>query len=180
MVADGYYDGIVDNLGIIMSKWDKIQKYIKDLNVDLNKITLISVENILTLINFENNILGKSIDKKVIKSICENGYYEINDLNKRINILIDLYIESHKRVTSTVPYLCYKDDIYRIEVLDNYKEDILRSIKSSLYKCGAIGNDFLHYSILNKNGIVINIYNNGELTINNENEIVCRQAEMEE
>ena len=158
MVADGYYDGIVDNLGIIMSKWDKIQKYIKDLNVDLNKITLISVENILTLINFENNILGKSIDKKVIKSICENGYYEINDLNKRINMLVDLFKESYKRVTSTIPYLCYRDDIYKVEILDNYNQDVLMGIDNSLYEVGAIGNDFLHYSIMNKNGLQIGIY----------------------
>lgn len=163
MVADGYYDGIVDNLGIIISKWDKILEYVKELDEDINNMTLIQIENILTLINFEDNAIRKDISKDIVKAICDDGYYEINDLNKRINILIDLYIESHKRVTSTVPYLCYKDDIYRVEVLDNYKEDILRSIKSSLYKCGAIGNDFLHYSILNKNGIQLGIYKNDEL-----------------
>lgn len=158
MVADGYYNGIVDNLGIIMSKWDKILEYVKELNEDITKMTLISIENILTLINFEDNIIGRSINKDIIKSICEDGYYEINDINKRINILVDLYKETFKRVTSTVPYLCYKDDIYRVEILDNYNQDILKSIKGSLYKVGAIGNDFLHYSILNKNGIQIGIY----------------------
>ena len=158
MVADGYYNGIVDNLGVIISKWDKILEYVKELDEDITKMTLISIENILTLINFEDNILGKAINKDIIKSICEDGYYEVNDLNKRINMLVDLFKESYKRVTSTVPYLCYKDDIYRVEILDNYNQDILRTIKGSLYKVGAIGNDFLHYSILNKNGIQICVY----------------------
>lgn len=163
MVADGYYAGIVDNLGIIISKWDKIIEYVKELDKDIDDMTLVQIENILTLISFEDNVLRKSISKDIVKSICDDGYYEVNDLNKRINILIDLYKESYKRITSTVPYLCYKDDIYRVEVLDNYKEDILRSIKTSLYKCGAIGNDFLHYSIINKNGIQLGIYKNDEL-----------------
>ena len=28
MVAEGYYDGVVDNLGLIISKWDLIIKYL--------------------------------------------------------------------------------------------------------------------------------------------------------
>lgn len=158
MVADGYYKDIVDNLGVIISKWDKIVEYTANLKEDISKMTLISIENILTLISFEDNIIGKSINKDIIKSVYEDGYYEINDLNKRINMLVDLYKESYKRVTSTIPYLCYKDDIYKVEILDNYNQDILKTINGSLYKVGAIGNDFLHYSILNKNGIQIGIY----------------------
>lgn len=158
MVADGYYEGVVDNLGIIISKWDKIEKYVKDLGKDLDSLTLIGAENILTLINFEDNTLGRTIDREIIKGICEDGYYEVNDLNKRIKILINLFEDSFKRITSTIPYLCYKDDIYKVEILDNYKQDKLKCLGNSLYKVGAIGNDFLHYSILNKNGLQIGIY----------------------
>ncbi len=158
MVADGYYDGLVDNLGIIMSKWDKILEYKNETNINKDKLSLIEAENVLTLINFENNVLGKSIGKDIIHSICDDGYYEVNDLNKRIDMLIELYQNSFKRITSTIPYLCYKDDVYKVEVIDNYNQDILRSIKGSLYEVGAIGNDFLHYSILNKNGLQIVIY----------------------
>lgn len=162
-VADGYYNGIVDNLGMIISRWDQIEEYIKDSGFNISNLSLISIENILSIINFEGNILSKSLDKNIINSICEDGYYEINDLNTRIDTLIELYKNSFKRVTSTVPYLCYKDDIYKVEVLDNYKQDILQNIKGSLYKVGAIGNDFLHYSILNKNGVQIGIYKENEL-----------------
>lgn len=163
MVAYGYYNGIVDNLGIIMSKWDKIVSYTETLGTDINKLSLISIESILTLINFEDNAFGKVIEKDIIKSIIEDSYYEVNDLNKRIDILVDLFKESFKRITSSIPYLCYKDDVYRIEVIDSYNQDILKCCGSSLYKVGAIGNDFLHYSILDKNGLQIGIYKNDVL-----------------
>lgn len=162
-VADGYYKGIVDNLGIIISRWDSIEEFAKDSDLNINELSLISIENILSILNFEGSILSKSLDKQIINSVCEDGYYEVSDLNKRIDMLTSLYKNSFKRVTSTVPYLCYKDDIYRVEILDNYKQDILRTVEGSLYKVGAIGNDFLHYSILNKNGIQIGIYKDNEL-----------------
>lgn len=163
MVAYGYYNGIIDNLGIIMSKWDKIVSYTETLGTDINELSLISIESILTLINFEDNSFGKVIEKDIIKSIIEDSYYEVNDLNKRIDILVDLFKESFKRITSSIPYLCYKDDVYRVEVIDSYNQDILKCCGSSLYKVGAIGNDFLHYSILDKNGLQIGIYKNDVL-----------------
>ncbi len=163
MVADGYYKGIVDNLGIIISRWDKIEEFVSESGINISELSLVSIENVLSIMNFEGSILSKSLDKNIINSICEDGYYEINDLNTRIDMLTSLYKNAFKRVTSTVPYLCYKDDIYRIEVLDNYKQDILRTVKDSLYKIGAVGHDFLHYSILNKNGIQIGIYKEDEL-----------------
>ena len=163
MVADGYYKGIVDNMGMIISKWDAIEKFVEDSGLNISRLSLVSIENVLSIMNFEGNILSKSLDKNIINSICEDGYYEINDLNTRIDMLVELYKNSYKRVTSSVPYLCYKDDIYRIEVLDNYKQDILSTIKDSTYKIGAVGHDFLHYSILNKNGIQIGIYKDDNL-----------------
>lgn len=158
MVVDGYYNGIVDNLGIIISKWSKIKNYISTLNIDLENLTLIGIENILTLLNFEDNPLGKSLGKEAIKTIYEEAYYEVNDLNTRINMLVDLKYNSYKKITSSIPYLCYKDDTYKIEIMDSYNNDIFVSLNNSLYKVGAIGNDFLHYSILNKNGLQIGIY----------------------
>jgi hypothetical protein len=47
--------------------------------------------------------------------------------------------------------------------MDGYDQDTYKYPTTSNYKIGSIGNDFLHYAILNKNGIVINIYNNDEL-----------------
>ena len=158
MVADGYYKGIVDNLGMIISKWDKIEEFVSESGLNINNLSLVSVENVLSIMNFEGSILSKALSKNIMNTVCEDGYYEINDLNTRIDILTTLYKNSFKRITSTVPYLCYKDDIYRIEVLDNYKQDVLNAVKDSVYKIGATGHDFLHYSILNKNGLQIGIY----------------------
>ncbi len=163
MVADGYYDGIVDNLGLIISKWSNIKEHIKNLDLDVENISLINVENILTLINFDNNPLSKILDKNIIKSTYDDGYYEVVDLNKRIEILINLFKDSFKRVSSTIPYLEYVDNDYEIKVLDNYNQDSLKCINGSLYKVGAIGNDFLHYSILDKNGMQLGIYYNHNL-----------------
>lgn len=159
-VTDGYYDGIANNLGVIISRWNKIIEYAESMSIDINSLTLIGIEKILTLINFEDNPLGRSLSKENLKTIYEDGYYEINDLNKRINILIDLEQEAYKKITSTIPYLCYKDDTYKLEIIDSYNQDILRSLDNSLYKVGAIGNDFLHYTILNKNGFQLGIYKN--------------------
>lgn len=163
MVADGYYKGIVDNMGVIISKWNKIEEFVNNSGLNISKLSLVSIENVLSIMNFEGNILSRSLDKNIVNSICEDGYYEVYDLNNRIDMLIELYKNSYRRITSSVPYLCYKDDIYKIEVLDNYNQDILRSIKHSTYKVGAVGHDFLHYSILNKNGIQIGIYKQDEL-----------------
>ena len=79
-------------------------------------------------------------------------------------MLTDLFINGHKRVTSSIPYLSYRNEQYRIETLDNYNEDTYRVIGDSLYRIGAVGNDLLHYSILNKNGVQIGIYENDVLT----------------
>lgn len=163
MVVDGYYSNLIDNLGRIISEWDKIEEYLKDNDLKFNNLSLISIENILSLINFEDNLLCRSLSKDIIKSISEDGRYEINALNKRIDLLDELYKNSFKRITSTVPYLCYKDDIYRLEIMDNYNEDILRSLDNSIYKVGALGNDFLNYSILDKNGIQIGLYKDNVL-----------------
>ena len=163
MVADGYYKGIVDNLGMIISRWEKIEEFVNESGLNINELSLVSIENVLSIMNFEGSILSKSLDKNIMNTVCEDGYYEVNDLNARIDLLTTLYKNSFKRITSTVPYLCYKDDIYRIEVLDNYKQDILDTVKDSIYKVGASGNDFLHYSILNKNGIQIGIYKEDKL-----------------
>lgn len=163
LVADGYYNGIVNNLGVIISHWPKIKEYVSSLNLDLDSLTLIGIENILTLINFEDNPLSKSLPSSTIKSIYDDTHYEVGNLNTRINMLIELKKETYKRITSTVPYLCYKDDTYKLEIIDTYSEDILTPLGTSPYKIGATGNDFLHYTILNKNGFQLGIYKEDKL-----------------
>ena len=158
MVVDGYYDGIVDNLGTIISNWDNIINFSKEFDVNINDLTLIKVENILTMLSFNNNPLAKIFEKSLVKSIYEDSYYMIDDLNRRIMMLIKLFKDSFKRVKSTVPYLSYIEDNYEIKILDNYNQDSFKTIKNSLYRVGSLGNDFLHYSILNKNGIQIGVY----------------------
>ena len=163
MVVDGYYKNIVENFGVIISNWDEICNYAKQMDINPTKMSLIEVENILYLFFGNENIFNRSIDNDITKSIYDEGYYEINDVRKRYNILIKLYKASLKRISSTVPYLSYRNENYKVKILDNYNQDILRSIDDSLYRVGALGNDFLHYSILDKNGFQLGIYDNDKL-----------------
>ena len=163
MVAEGYYDGIVDNLGIIINKWNNIEKYVKELNINETNLTLISIETILRINNFEDNTIGNNINKKIIKNICDDLYYEELNVDERISTLINLYKKGFSRIKSTIPYITYIDDAYKVEIIDTYNQESLMSFPDSLYKVGAIGNDFLHYSILNKNGFSIIISKNEEI-----------------
>ena len=158
MVIDGYYSGIVDSLGIIISKWDDLAK-----TIGKNK-SLITLYNTLESLDNDYYIVIKSLDHKIIEDIYKDSYYEIKDANKRIDALATLFIEGHKRITSSIPYLCYRNEQYRIETLDNYNQDTYRTIDNSLYRIGSVGNDLLHYSILDKNGVQIAIYENEQLT----------------
>jgi len=158
MVAEGYYKGVVDNLGVILSSWEEIEKYLDKYDMKLEDVSLLRMENIVNIIQYKNNIIWKSINKEVIKSIWNDGYYEIEDLNVRMHNLLELYQDGLKKINATVPYLTCIIDDYKIEIGDSYNQDMLRSLDNSVYKVGAIGNDFLHYSILNKNGLQILIY----------------------
>ena len=158
MVIDGYYEGIVDTLGIIITKWNRLCEEVK------KNRTLITLYNTLASLDKGHYTVIKSLDHLIIEDIYKDSYYEEKDVNKRIEMLTDLFINGHKRCTSSIPYLCYRNEQYRIETLDNYNEDTYRVIGDSLYRIGAVGNDLLHYSILNKNGVQIGIYENDVLT----------------
>ena len=163
MLLDGYYGDLINNMGVIISKWDDLVKEAQELDIDIEDINLLTLENVLAFERFKDNALGSILDKDVIKVICDNSYYEEANLNKRIDMLISLYEEALKRCSSTVPYLIYKEDDYKVQIMDAYNQDILKTFSNSVYKVGAIGNDFLHYALLNKNGIVINIYLKDEI-----------------
>lgn len=163
MVADGYYDDIVNNFGYIMSSWMKIKRYVAELDKNLNDLSLIGIENLITLLDFERDMVGKELDKDVIRGITDDGFYEVLDLKQRVNMLIDLYKSSFKKISSTVPYLSMVYDEFKIFIADSYRHDTLKVMKNSLFRIGSLGNDFFHYSILNKNGLQIIIYKNDEL-----------------
>lgn len=155
MIADGYYTGIVDNFGLIINSWKKIEKKCKELDVDINDLSLINIENILRLTNYETNPYTNNLDKAIIKALCSDSYYLELDLNKRLEMISKLYKDSFKIISSTIPFIDIIDDNYEIKVVDKYDQEIFKTFDSSPYKIGAIGNDFVHYSILDKNGFKI-------------------------
>ena len=165
MYCDGYYDGIVDNLGLIISKWNTINLYAKDMDMD-EELSLIQVERLLSLINYNHDIFGQSLNRDIIKNIYNAPYYEVFDLNKRMEMLSNLYKDSYKKIYLSIPYIEVNDDCYSIRIIDKYNQDIFRTIDSSPYVVGKLGNDFLHYSILNDNGFKIGVYKKDKLIAN--------------
>jgi len=162
MLIEGYYSGVVDNLGVIISKWDEILEYAN--NLKIHNLSLINAKNILNIIDNENNLIIKSLNHKIVEDIYQDGYYEISNIRHRLKILTDLYRKSFKKVSSSIPFVEVKNEQFKIKVIDNYNQDIFTNIDKSLYRIGAIGNDLLHYSILDKNGVQIGIYENDVLT----------------
>ncbi len=154
MVAEGYYDGIVDNLGLIINNIDTIRKEYSNYFPD-EEINLINMSKVLKLISYDIDVISKSIDRDIIKSVTDDDYYIDTDVRNRIKNLEFLYKESFKKVSSTVPYVDLTMDDYHIFVVDNYNQDMFRYAPYTNYRIGARGNDFLHYVVLNKNGIKI-------------------------
>lgn len=163
MIADGYYTGVVDNFGVIINEWDSIKELAKQMNVNLETLSIISADNLLTIARFNKNILAKALRKDIVNSIYDTSYYQVLDLNERLGILVDLFEASYKSIKSSIPYIAYNDDSYTIKIIDKYDQDVLYGIKNSIYKVGSLGNDLLHYSILNKDGAQIGIYKNEKL-----------------
>lgn len=166
MVADGYYEGIIDNFGLIISEWKRIKEKCKELEIDIDQYNLITIHNVLRLLDFDFGNIGNNISNDIIKSLCDDSYYIDLDLNSRISNLINLYQNSFKSIYTTVPYIDVKSDNYRIKVVDKYDQEMYRCFRNSIYKIGARGNDFLHYAVLNKNGF--------KVVIEKDNSIISR------
>ena len=160
MVADGYYNGVVDDLGLIISNYKMLEKKCEELDMDIDKTNLINMENVLRLCNFDFDLVTNNIDRDVIRDLCGDNYYIEADMKKRIKIAGSLFEESLKKVSSSIPYISFKDNEYEVSVVDNYNQEIFKSFKNSIYKVGCLGNDFLHYVVLDKNGFKVIISKN--------------------
>ena len=165
MVAEGYYDGLVDNLGLLINKYDEISNSYKEL-FNEEELTLINAEKTLKLIEYKLSDISKSIDSDIIKSLFDDDYYIDTDIKERLNNLEYIYKESFKKISSTIPYIKIQDNNYEIEIIDNYNQEIFKSSYNTNYRIGSRGNDFLHYVILNKNGI--------KVIIKKDNHIIAR------
>ncbi len=163
MVTEGYYEGIVDNLGLIINNFKKISDEYKNYYPE-QSINLINAEKVVKLINYKLNTISKSIDPDIINSIFDDDYYVDSDVNTRLSNLEYIYKEGFKKISSTIPYISIRENDYEAIVVDNYDQEMYRSKINTIYRIGARGNDFLHYAILNKNGAKV-IIKKGEEVI---------------
>ena len=160
LVAEGYYDLILDNFGVIISNYKKIDKLRKEFGI--SKLNVISANRIMEFITLNDNLLVRNTDDDILKDIYDDNNYEVN-LKGRLNSLGELYRESLKKIYSFVPYVDIVDENYEIKVIDSYSSDIFRSVIDSKYKIGLKGESFLRYVISNPKGIMIGVYEDNKL-----------------
>lgn len=162
MVAEGYYDGVVDNLGLIICSFKEICEEYKSLYPEQD-INLANAEKVVKVINYQLNPISKSIDPDIINSIFDDDYYVDSDVNTRLSNLEYVFKEGFKKISSTIPFISVKENNYEAIIVDNYNQEMFRSQINTNYRIGARGNDFLHYAILNKNGVKVIIKKDEEV-----------------
>jgi hypothetical protein len=160
LVAEGYYDLILDNFGVIISNYKKIDKLRKEFGI--SKLNVISANRIMEFITLNDNLLVRNTDDDILKDIYDDNNYEVN-LKGRLNSLGELYRESLKKIYSFVPYVDIVDENYEIKIIDSYSSDILRSVTDSKYKIGLKGESFLRFVISNPKGIMLGVYEDNKL-----------------
>lgn len=146
------------NLGYILSHYDKLDSICQTLNIDINNITIEEIKTLQDYILLSLTPFGETIDKKIIsKVINETEFIEVTDLTKRVEVAVDLLEEAQKRISGTIPLITTPN--YEIVDFHNSSNLISGYINASCFRAGGVGNDFITYCMLNKNGAIIFIKN---------------------
>lgn len=160
MVALGYYDDLVDNLGVIISHFADLKAYYKEKDKDIKESSLIELDDALRVIKFNKEEIVNYISKDVINTVINGYYYQKEDLNKRLEKLGKLYKERFKIVKSSIPFLCYRSENITIKTIDRFDDDVFKTLDNTHYGIGMIGEEFFKYSVCDMNGYQIGIYEN--------------------
>lgn len=132
----------------------------------INKSNLDLIFKKLNVYKYANekqiNMLGLEVVEKIINS---NQFMDVkvtdDDIRERLVKAEDLLNRAEKVTLSTVPYIDVdKNGIYISRYLNNDPRILTSGIDTnSCFKLSANDNDFLYYTILNKNGFVIKFTN---------------------
>ena len=117
--------------------------------------------------DFTLSLLGEEVTSKIVfdVSFLVDGYNPVNIID-RINKANNLMLLASNITNSTIPYFDpIKIDHISLERYNNNDSSILTSgiDSNTCFKLSAIDNDYLFYSVLNKNGMVARIVDNGEM-----------------
>lgn len=125
-------------------------------NINLNN--LLYILEISNIINNDSKILSM-LGYKVIEKTKNNNAYTYENIEKKLTMLCDLTAQKYKRNTSTIPYIKGTYDNLSYSVYDTVENDVLTCgiDTDTCFKITGAENDFLHYTILSKNGINLKI-----------------------
>ena len=136
---------------------DGIVRISKLLNYNMDKY-----EDVITLIElckYSNEMDIAILGKELILKLCKYQEFTSYELDKTIKIAKDIACQMVKKDKSTVPYVSGTFNNYSYSVYDSQDESVLSSgiDTNACFRINGLDNDFLHYCVLNKNGVIIKI-----------------------
>lgn len=136
----------------------------KNLNIDLNSNNFSNISKTVDFAtyvdNFTLSLLGEEVTKKIVYNAQFLQKNNPEDIAERIAKANDIMIKAETRNKSAIPYFTpITINNIKIERYLNNDSNILTSgiDTNTCFKLSANDNDYLFYSVLNKNGMVCKI-----------------------
>lgn len=149
-ISTGIYEGIVDNLGYIISSFDIIEEECKKRNLDILTLDIYDIKKILLSINNKYNL-----PMDVIMNAYSENYYKVSDVNERLSLLSKISDEAAMKNNSSIPMIGVSDNDYSLCVFDYQDYNNFLIDFNTDYRIGSSGSDLLTFSILSQNGFVL-------------------------
>lgn len=145
------------NLIEVVNNMPKVISLAKQFNIDLNNLS-----NLLTISKISNSIDEATIailGTDIITKLYEHLDYTSSDVKIIIKMAKELVCQMAKRETSTVPYINGEYLNYHYTLYDSQDISVLTSgiDTEACFRIDGNDNDFFHYCVLDKNGIIIKI-----------------------
>lgn len=142
----------------------KVYSMFKNIEEITNYTNIINFNNLLYILEI-NNIINNDakilsmLGYKVIEKTKNNNTFTYDNFEKKLTMLCDLTAQKYKRNTSTTPYIEGKYENLSYSVYNIIENDVLTCgiDTNTCLKVTGAENDFLHYTILSKNGINLKI-----------------------
>ena len=157
IISDGF---AADLISFVIENFDRILYFSKLLNYDINN--LCDMLSLCELIQFASEDSIAILSKDVVKKLCKYQEYTSKETDSIIKKAKELVCAAIKRSKSTVPYISGNYGNYNYSMYDNMDESILVCgiDTAACFKVDGNDHDFLHYTVLDKNGFVIKITDN--------------------
>lgn len=165
-LADGNMNDVLVN---IINNTPSIYKGSLKNDFNMNRLTDISkkAELLQFIDDFTLSLLGEEVAEKIVYNFqFLQGKNTPDKISERLSKAVDLMIRSQDINKSAIPYFePIEVDGIKLERYRNNDSDILTSgiDSNTCFKISANDNDYLFYSILNKNGMVCRILEDDQM-----------------